>query len=105
MVINTDNLVSITEANQNFSRVARMVDENGAAVILKNNVPRYVLMEFSQVEDEQQAKDEDILEISKRLIAITPLEFGARFSAFSRISIPPISSFNAENASLELLFA
>ena len=69
MVINTDNLVSITEANQNFSRVARMVDENGAAVILKNNVPRYVLMEFSQVEDEQQAKDEDILEISMRLIA------------------------------------
>ena len=69
MVINTDNLVSVTEANQNFSRVARMVDENGAAVILKNNVPRYVLMEFSQVEDEQQAKDEDILEISKRLIA------------------------------------
>ena len=69
MVINTDNLVSITEANQNFSRVARMVDENGAAVILKNNVPRYVPMEFSQVEDEQQAKDEDILEISKRLIA------------------------------------
>ena len=69
MVINTDNLVSITEANQNFSRVARMVDENGAAVILKNNVPRYVLMEFSQVEDEQQAKDEDILEISKRMIA------------------------------------
>ena len=69
MVINTDNLVSITEANQNFSRVARMVDENGAAVILKNNVPHYVLMEFSQVEDEQQAKDEDILEISKRLIA------------------------------------
>lgn len=68
MVINTDNLVSITEANQNFSRVARMVDENGAAVILKNNVPRYVLMEFSQVEDEQQAKDEDILEISKRLV-------------------------------------
>ena len=68
MVINTENLVSITEANQNFSRVARMVDENGAAVILKNNVPRYVLMEFSQVEDEQQAKDEDILEISKRLI-------------------------------------
>ena len=69
MVINTDNLVSIPEANQNFSRVARMVDENGAAVILKNNVPRYVLMEFSQVEDEQQAKDEDILEISKRLIS------------------------------------
>ena len=63
MIINTGNLVSITEANQNFSRVARLVDENGAAVILKNNTPRYVLIEFSQLESEQQANDEDVLTI------------------------------------------
>lgn len=44
MNINTGNLVSITEANQNFSRVARMADENGAVVILKNNTPRYCLL-------------------------------------------------------------
>ena len=69
MVINTDNLVSITEANQNFSRVARLVGENGAAVILKNNTPRYVLIEFSQLESEQQASDEDVLAISRRLMA------------------------------------
>ena len=60
MMINTDNLVSITDANQNFSRVARMVDEKGAAIILKNNVPRYILMEFDQLEEEQQAGDEDL---------------------------------------------
>lgn len=69
MTVNTKNLVSITEANQNFSRVARLVDENGAVVILKNNVPRYVLVEFSQAEQEQIAEDEDILAVSKRLIA------------------------------------
>lgn len=69
MTVNTKNLVSITEANQNFSRVARLVDENGAAVILKNNVPRYVLLEFSQAEQEQLAEDEGILAVSKRLIA------------------------------------
>ena len=69
MTVNTKNLVSITEANQNFSRVARLVDENGAAVILKNNVPRYVLVEFSKAEQEQLAEDEDILAVSKRLIA------------------------------------
>ena len=69
MTVNTKNLVSITEENQNFSRVARLVDENGAAVILKNNVPRYVLLEFSQAEQEQLAEDEDILAVSKRLIA------------------------------------
>ena len=69
MTVNTKNLVSITEANQNFSRVARLVDENGAAVILKNNVPRYVLLEFRQAEREQLAEDEDVLAVSRRLIA------------------------------------
>lgn len=68
MTINTNNLVSITEANQNFSKVARLVDENGSAVILKNNVPRYIIMEFSQAENEQIAADEDVMSVSKRLI-------------------------------------
>lgn len=35
MNINTKNLVSITDANQNFSKVARLVDENGSVIILK----------------------------------------------------------------------
>ena len=68
MNINTKNLVSITEANQHFSKVARLVDESGAAVILKNNVPRYLIVEFSQAEKEQLAADEDVMSISKRLI-------------------------------------
>lgn len=68
MNVNTSNLVSITEANQNFSRVARMVDENGAVVILKNNAPRYILIEFEQVEKEALASNEDLIAVSKRLI-------------------------------------
>ena len=75
MNINTKNLVSITEANQNFSRVARLVDEKGAAVILKNNVPRYLLIEFSQAEQETLADDEDVMAISKRLIAKNSLAY------------------------------
>lgn len=68
MNINTKNLVSITDANQNFSKVARLVDENGSVIILKNNVPRYLVMEFSTAEQEQLADDEDVMAISKRLI-------------------------------------
>ena len=68
MNINTKNLVSITDANQNFSKVARLVDENGSVIILKNNVPRYLVMEFSSAEEEQLAADEDVMSISKRLI-------------------------------------
>lgn len=69
MNVNTNNLVSITEANQNFSRVARMVDENGSVVILKNNSPRYLLIEFEKAEKEQLADNEDLFAVSKRLIA------------------------------------
>ena len=68
MTINTKNIVSITEANQNFSKVARLVDENGAAVILKNNVPRYLVLEFSQAQQEEQADEESLRDISRRLI-------------------------------------
>ena len=68
MKINTKNLVSITEANQNFSKVARLVDEQGSAVILKNNKPKYVLMEYSDFESEQNTDDETITEISKRIM-------------------------------------
>ena len=68
MMINSNALVSITEANQNFSKVARLVDEQGSAVILKNNVPRYLIVEFSQAEQLQAAEDEDVMQISKRLI-------------------------------------
>jgi antitoxin Phd len=58
----------MTEANQNFSRVARLVDEKGVAVILKNNAPRYLMIEFSQAEEEQTMSDEDVLAISRRIL-------------------------------------
>ena len=69
MKVNTSTLVSITEANQNFSKVARLVDEKGSAVILKNNVPSYLIIEFSQAEKLQEAEDEDVLRISERLLS------------------------------------
>lgn len=61
-------MVSITEANQNFSKVARLVDEHGTAVILKNNVPRYLVIDFSKADNDAVASNEDVLSISKRLI-------------------------------------
>lgn len=68
MTIDTKTLISISEANQNFSKVARLVDECGSAVILKNNVPRYLVIDFSKAEQETTASEEDVLSISKRLM-------------------------------------
>ena len=48
MMIDTNTLVSMTEVNQNFSKVTRLVDEQGAAVILKNNKPRYAVVNFAE---------------------------------------------------------
>lgn len=51
MTLDTNTMISITEANQNFSKVTKIVDEHGTAVILKNNVPRYLVIDFSKAEN------------------------------------------------------
>lgn len=56
MMIDTKTLVPMTDANQNFSKVVRMVDETGMAVILKNNKPRYVLVDFAEYEEIEAAR-------------------------------------------------
>ena len=50
MIVDTNLLVPMTDANQNFSKVVRMVDKDGMAVIMKNNQPRYVVVDFSEYE-------------------------------------------------------
>lgn len=69
MNINSNTMVSITEANQNFSKVARLVDELGSAVILKNNTPRYLVIDFSKADEIAVANDEDVFAISKKILA------------------------------------
>ena len=56
MNIDTRVLVPMTEANQNFSKVVRLVDESGMAVILKNNRPRYMVLSFAEYEEIQTAR-------------------------------------------------
>ena len=46
MQINTNTIVSVTEANQNFSRVTRIAEKNGQAVIFKNNRPKYMVIDL-----------------------------------------------------------
>lgn len=68
MTIDTNTMVSITEANQNFSKVARLVDEHGTAVILKNNIPRYLVIDFSKAEQDKIALDEDVMSLTRRIL-------------------------------------
>ena len=60
MYINTDTIFSMTQANQNFSAIARAADRNGEAVVFKNNRPKYLIVNmensdllFDLTEDEK----------------------------------------------------
>ena len=50
MMIDTNVIVPMTDANQNFSKVTRIVDMDGMAVIMKNNKPRYSVVDFDEYE-------------------------------------------------------
>ena len=69
MNINVENLVSISEANQNFSRIARLVDEKGTAIILKNNAPRYVLLDYGLFCQDTVADNESVDAAASRILA------------------------------------
>ncbi len=69
MLINTNAIVSMKEANQNFSQVARLVDQNGAVVIFKNNRPKYLVIDFSEADTMQKAATENVIELSRKIIS------------------------------------
>lgn len=68
MQINIKNLVSLSEANQNFSKVARMVETSGSAVVLKNNAPKFVILDYSRFEEFQMSADERLERIAERIM-------------------------------------
>ena len=68
MNINANQIVSISEANQNFSRVARMVDKNGEVVIFKNNKPKYKLVDIESDTTIEMTDDEKIDFVAARVL-------------------------------------
>lgn len=68
MELNTNQIVSISEANQNFSRVARAADKLGMVVIFKNNKPKYKLVDIEQDTEIQMTDDEKIDFVAARVL-------------------------------------
>lgn len=71
MMVNMNYLVPMTEANQNFSKVARTVDENGMAVIMKNNKPKYVVVnyeEYDAISATIQMRKEKINSVAEKIL-------------------------------------
>lgn len=69
MNINTDQIVSISEANRNFSKVARMAESMGEIIIFKNNKPKYKLIDLEhELEASGLSEDELIDAAAERIL-------------------------------------
>ena len=70
MLIDTNTMFSMTQANQNFSAVARSVDKNGEAVVLKNNRPKYLVVDMENSDYILDLTDDEKIDVvAKRVLA------------------------------------
>lgn len=69
MIINTDSIFSMTQANQNFSVVARAVDREGEAVVFKNNKPKYLVLNMENSNHILDLTDDEKIDVvAKRIL-------------------------------------
>lgn len=70
MQIDTKQIVSISEANQNFSRVARIAEKHGELYIFKNNKPKYKLVDIEKDTAIDMTDDEKIDFVAARILKL-----------------------------------
>ena len=68
MTINTNSIISVSEANQNFSKATRIAEKNGQAIIFKNNRPKYILLDLDSNPPIEMSDDEKIDFVAARIL-------------------------------------
>lgn len=68
MQIDSGTIVSITEANQNFSRVVKIAEKYGQAIIFKNNRPKYMVVDLEKSPVLELTDDEKIDIVAARIL-------------------------------------
>ena len=68
MTINTNSIISVSEANQNFSKATRIAEKNGQVVIFKNNKPKYILIDIESNPIIEMTDDEKIDFVAARIL-------------------------------------
>lgn len=68
MTFDTNQIISMTEANQNFSRVVKIADKQGTAVVFKNNKPKYMIVNLETNPVFELTDDERIDIAAKRIL-------------------------------------
>ena len=68
MYLDSDKIVTMTAANQNFSAVARQTERDGKSVIFKNNRPKFVLIDLEGGGYLDLTDDERIDVVARRIM-------------------------------------
>ena len=68
MKINTNEIVTATEANQNFSKVAKMAEKKGRVVIFKNNRPKLLVIDLDTEPQIEMTEDEKLEFVAARIL-------------------------------------
>ena len=68
MIIDTERIISVTEANRNFSRATRIADKHGDVIVFKNNRPAYKLVNLDLEPDIGLTDDEKIDVVAARIL-------------------------------------
>ena len=68
MMIDTNAIVSAMEANQNFSRVARLAEQKGKVYVFKNNKPKYLVIDLDAEPQIDMTEDEKLEIVARRIL-------------------------------------
>ena len=68
MKIDTNSIVTATEANQNFSKVAKLAEKKGRVVVFKNNRPKLLVIDLDTEPQIEMTEDEKIDFIAARIL-------------------------------------
>lgn len=68
MTIDTNAVFSATEANQNFSKVARMAEKMGHVVVFKHNRPKLLVIDLDTEPQIEMTEDEKLQFVAERIL-------------------------------------
>lgn len=69
MMIDSKNIISVTDANKNFSKATRIADQNGQTVIFKGNKPKYILIDIEQNPIVEMTEEEKIEFVGRKILS------------------------------------
>ena len=68
MMIDSNAIVTATEANQNFSKVAKLAEKRGKVVVFKNNRPKLLVIDLDTEPQIEMTEDEKLDFIAARIL-------------------------------------